>query len=329
MTCGAPAHALLTVRRTAWVCLAAAIGLSGCGPATNPDAVRRFQMGTPDAVLLVTGGNHGRTEMCDCTGPMVGGLARRSGLVASYRQVYPDTFVLDSGDMLWIEPGDPRNRYVANGYRMMGYDAVVLGDHELYCSAEQLTQFFPQPDSPTLLGTTARPADPPSDLGIQPVAKATFARAKIAVLSDLRREWLLFMPDHRMQRLTFSEADDLAERVTSLKADGWVVVVVCHGGGDALNQTARVASQADLIVRGHTTRSSAAITKVAGRPVIKVGGPDFVGVVGFRVEKGVVTDIEFHLETVDERWPLHADQMGNFRRYVDELDARKHAAPTP
>lgn len=311
----------------ACVCAAVLAGLAGCGPETNIDAVQRFQVGTPDAVLLVTGGNHGRTEMCDCTGPMVGGLARRSALVASYRQAYPCTFVLDSGDMLWIEPDDPRNRYVANGYRMMGYDAIVLGDHELYCSPEQLANLFPGPDGPALLATTAGPANPPDALNVQPVAKATFPRAKIAVLSDVRREGLLFMPPERMQRLAFRDPETLTERVAALKADGWIVVVVCHGGPDALEQTARSARQADLIVRGNTTRSSAAISKVAGRPVVKVGGPDFVGVVGFRVETGVVTDIEFHLETVDERWPLHADQMANFRRYVDELDARKQADP--
>ena len=91
-----------------------------------PASVKPFDMGRPDLVLLVTGGTNGMMETCNCPGPMPGGLARRSGLAGSYRAAFDSVFMLDCGDMFWVEPSDMRNGYVLQGYGQIGYDAVAM-----------------------------------------------------------------------------------------------------------------------------------------------------------------------------------------------------------
>ena len=119
-----------------------AVSLAGCGehnketthdrqePPPAPVSPKPFNMGQPDVVLLVTGRTNGLLEVCNCTGPMPGGLSRRSGMIVSYRHAYPRTLAIDTGDLLWVEPEDLRNDYVLKGYAQIGYDAIVLGDQE-------------------------------------------------------------------------------------------------------------------------------------------------------------------------------------------------------
>ena len=95
----------------------------------EPVAVRPFALGKPDLVLLITGATHGRMEVCNCSGPMPGGLSRRSGLFASYRKAHRAVAAIDTGEAFWLNPQDLRNRYMLPAYQLLDYHAVVLGDN--------------------------------------------------------------------------------------------------------------------------------------------------------------------------------------------------------
>jgi len=285
------------------------------GPTTAPAPVpvRPFRFADPDFLLLVTGGTHGMLEVCNCSGPMPGGLARRSGLVRSYRAAFDRTVLIDTGDVFWVDPDDVRNDYVLKGYKVIGYDAVALGDQELAAPADRLGRLLAQADLP-YLATTVSPTGAATVAAIE----RTWPRAKLAVVADLRKSSLLFVSPERVKQLSLRPPAQLAERIARLKQAGYVVVVAAHMDEEEL-AIAAAGSQADLLIRGHTTRSEKALLRVAGKPVVKVGGYETLGAVAVKVRDGRIVDIDYRSEVIDTRWPLD-------KRLLEVYQAYAHAA---
>ncbi len=335
------ARSLVLAASAAFVCVLAGClfrsGAEHAAPAEPPApaSVGAFAFGQADLVLLITGGNNGHMEVCNCSGPMAGGLARRSGLAISYRHAFANTFLLDAGDAFWVLGDDARNEYLMRGYRTIGYDAQVLGDQEWSAPMSTLSRsLLPGPTeylSTTVGLSPVKDSNSHVALPLVRVVKRTFfsggREVKLAVLSDLRRRSLLFFPAEQLNALSFSADDELPRLARQLKSDGYVVVVVCHGDDLAMQATAE-ACPADVYVRGHAFKSDANLQTLAGKPVVKVGGPEYVGALAIQLSVGVVKATEFRLELVDQRWPLDRRLLQNYQAYChvamrNALDAQR------
>ncbi len=289
-----------------------------------PVAVKPFRIAQPDLVLLVTGGTNGMLEVCNCTGTMPGGLARRSGLVISYRTAFNKVLVIDSGDSFWIDPKDLRNEYVLRGYKTIGYDALVLGDQEWAVDPGRLARMLTNVPTPAL-STTVAPAsggevsttssEPPAPWTARRVLTWPLGGAKLDLLSAATREAFMFMPDDHLAKLAFAGADEMEARIAQLKKDGHVVFLVAHLPGDQIEKLAS-RTAADLIIRGHTTRSEGALMNVKGKPVIKAGGSETVAAVAFKFANGKIADIDYRVEVVNEKWPMDQRLIQVYQAYA-------------
>ncbi len=314
--------------------LAALILVSGCRTHLPPSAdgrkdiplelvdVRAFKMGQPDAVLMLTGGSGGMLEVCNCSGPMPGGLSRRSGLVQSYRKTFADTMLVDAGDTFWVEPTDIRNGYMLRGYEQIGYDAVVLGDQEWAAGPKRLAEMFAANKTPALSSTVTG-----DGVVTAQAFKRDFARAKIAVVSDTRPEAFHFVPKTLVAKLQFSEQAEIDRQIAELKSQGYIVVLIAHAGEESVEDIASH-TKADLVVRGHTTRTDSKLARVNGKPVIKVGGYEYVGVVAIKADGNKIADIEYRAELVSTKWPLDGKLLLTYQSYAHEammkaLDAER------
>ncbi len=266
-----------------------------------------FTIDSPDVVLLISGGTHGMLEICNCAGPMPGGMSRRAGLIDAYRRTFPNTLVLDAGDVFWVDPKNVRNDFILDAYALAGYDAVVLGDQEWSVEPKRLSRLLnPTPGvrphesvRPAYLSTTVSLKVPCGiELPVRDVVKREFDNARVAVLSDLRREAMLFVPQDVRRNLAFAPPSLLAKKVESLQKAGYVVVVVSHMPPEHAGKLAKQC-RPDLIIQGHTMKS---LNRVNGVPVVRVGGYEALGAVAMKVSGGEIKDVEFRLEPVDHRW---------------------------
>jgi len=311
--------------------LACRPGYAGPGHGRNfplsPAAVRPFALGRPDAVILITGSNNGRLEVCNCAGEMAGGLSRRSGLFQSYRAAFSHVLAIDAGGAFWIEPNDPRNDYILRAYRLMGYDAIVLGDSEWFASNDHLKALLGDGGG-NYLSTTVSPADEAVKLPLQTVIKRDWGPIKLAAISDIPRSSLLFFSAERIKALKFASPASLAAQADQLKREGNMLIVVVHCD-DAAAEAAARDLRADLVIRRHTMRSDPRMQRVGGAAIVKVGGPDTVGVVAVKfTAAGAVAAMEYRLETVDGHWPVDSRVMAVYQAYahaamVKALDAQR------
>lgn len=269
----------------------------------KPAPVKPFAMGRPNAVLLITGGTHGRLETCDCLKPVPGGLGRRSGLFASYRAAFGNVTTLDTGDFFWIDADGIRNRYVLDGYRLAGYDVLCAGDHELMARRTLLPAELRQNGlrllATNLDGISSWPAG-----GGRLLESAAIARGgALAIVSYLGPGTLAFVPEAQRD-LKLAGVDRLARMIQDLRRQGRAVVLVAHAEQDELGPLAPLG--ADLIVQAHTTRSDADVLKLGSTPMVRVGGGDQVGVLALRLGRGRIAQMEFRLEPIITDWPEDA-----------------------
>jgi len=318
--------------RAVLVCALAAATLSptGCGdPTTSADrdlsppaavSVRPFEISDPDAVLLVTGGTEGVIEVCNCQGPMPGSLARRGGLVHSYRAAFPNTLLIDLGDAFWIQPEDLRNEFLWRGYSRMGYDAVVLGTNEWLMDGRRLLHLCDETGLTPLASTVSS-----TDLAPAKAVTRAWPTAKVAVVADVRPSALALVPPDRRRRLRLASTGELAGLVAGLKQDGFIVVVALHGSSRDVASAAALGG--DLVLRGHTKRSAPDLGYVGQTPVVKVGRYTDVGVVAIACDGGRITDLEYRLETVDTRWPVDGRVRDVYNQYARAAMRAALAAP--
>ncbi len=278
-------------------------------------SVEPFAVANPDVVLLVTSGTYGRLEACDCPGPMLGGLARRSGLVRSYRRAFPNVLAIDAGNAFWIFPDDPRNRYLLRGYETIGYEALIPGAGEWAALPGTLTRLMRAHRRLTYLSSNA--ADRSARLPIRRVLVRRAGEGELAVLSYVSSGSLQFLPPAARAELVLSSLKDLSRHVAEQANAGRAVIVVAHVAESELPALAGI-DGVDLIIRGHTHSLSRPV-RVGSVPVVQVGGPEQVGAVALKVRRGRIAALDYRLEAVDERWPVDERLVRLFHEYLAKI----------
>ncbi|MCL2192609.1 MAG: 5'-nucleotidase C-terminal domain-containing protein [Treponema sp.] len=124
--------------------IAATVGLMGCAGGARP--VQREAGRVYELVLLHTNDHHGATMPVNGRG----GLAERATFVRTVREANPNVLLLDAGD---LNTGSAlSNMFSAEpdilAYNLMGYDAMVFGNHEFSGGRERLERQIALADFP-------------------------------------------------------------------------------------------------------------------------------------------------------------------------------------
>ncbi len=277
----------------------------------RPRKVDSFRF-DPDVVLLITGGNRGRLEMCNCSGVLPGGMARRGGMLASYRAVWPDSITLDVGDLFWVEPDPVRSRSLIRAMTLLGYDVLALGDAEWTTPAKHWADALTG-DSPALLATNVRFRDARTSV-VKTVRRAV-GGCDVAIVSYVGPDAFLFADDKVLAGLQRDGEDVFKRHVASLPA-GCVVVAVVHDSAETAERIARTTPGVDVVVRGHTGKTDAEVARVGDVPIVRIGGPAHAGALALRSEGGRITDVQWRAELLTNDWPADRRLMELYQAYV-------------
>ncbi len=208
--------------------------------------------------VLYTNDTHGHpVKFSNLSAPDVGGLPARATLVKEIRNKHQNVLLLDSGD---LNTGQSVSNFFQAkpdilGYNYMGYDAMVLGNHEFDHPTHILREQMDLAKFPFLSANVKTHSG--DHLAIPYIIKQ-FKGFKVAVFGLTTAEARITgNPDH-IQDLIFEDEIEVAKKlVPYLKKRADVIIALTHMGiYPGVNRgSKRLATQVtgiDLIVDGNT-----------------------------------------------------------------------------
>ena len=209
-------------------------------------------------VVLYTNDVHGHpVKFSNLSVPNVGGLPARSTLIKEIRGANKNVLLLDAGD---LNTGEAESNFFRAkpdilGYNYMGYDAMVLGNHEFDNPIPVLMEQMDLAQFPFL---SANIKTRNGDELVIPYIIKQFGGFKVAIFGLTTTETQITgNPDH-VKDLIFEDEVEVAKKlVPILKKQADVIIALTHLGLYEGNNrgSKRLASQVtgiDLIVDGNT-----------------------------------------------------------------------------
>lgn len=220
---------------------------------------------TFELTLLHTNDVHSRFQEIDArgttcrpqaaaAGECFGGAARRATAIAAARASSPEALLLDAGDE--FQGTLYYNRFkgvpIAALMNRLGYDAMVVGNHEFDDGPPVLAEFAREIEFPLLATNVDATADPELAALLRDSAVLEVSGQRVGVVGVVTEETAnLSSPGPTLRFLPIEES--LREQVERLESDGIeIVIVLSHAGLERDRQIAAAVDGIDVIIGGHT-----------------------------------------------------------------------------
>ena len=291
-------------------------------------APRPGQRNPASLVLLHTNDHHGHpVKFFRYPAPDVGGLPARATLIHRIKKKNRAVLVLDAGD---LNTGRPESNFFQarpdiEGYNAIGYDAMVLGNHEFDQPREILLKQMSLARFPFL---SANIRTTKGTLLARPYIVKDFGTFKVAVFGLTTKSTEAVGHPAHIKDLIFEDEVETAKKIVPrLKKEADVIIALVHMGlfASPKRGSKRLASEVegiDLIVDGHShTRMEAPVfveNRRSGRrvPIVQAWKWGLVlGRVDMIIEGGNVTTLSFKAIPV------------NLKRAEKGADGRKKLHP--
>lgn len=211
-----------------------------------------------ELVILHTNDTHGHpVKFFDYPATDVGGIAARATFIKQIRKEYQNVLLLDAGD---INTGRPESTFFQAepdilGYNALGYDAMVLGNHEFDNERNILLHQIKIANFP-FLAANIRLKDGKALVPAYNVKE--FSGFRVAILGLTTHETAIVGNPKFIQDLEFEDEVTTAKRlVPMLRQRADMVIALTHIGisPDTTSGSRRLAKEVpgiDLIVDGHS-----------------------------------------------------------------------------
>ena len=230
--------------------------LIGTGKAVKKQTTEKREL-----TILHTNDIHGHLSKWtgwdgDLKNKTVGGLDRLAAQVVKVRSEIKaeNVLLLDAGDTIGdsFVAAETEGRAVIETMNRIGYDAMVVGNHEPDFTAEKLLERIREAKFPVLAANIVRKTD--DELFTKPYIIKTIGGVRVGILGLAYPNTPLTSARKNVDNLTFREAVETArEYVPRLREEGAeIVVALTHLGLNADKQLAEKVKGIDVIVGGHS-----------------------------------------------------------------------------
>jgi len=233
---------------------------------------------------------------------------------AAWLRSLPDkdqNLLVDTGDILDVEPDQDLSREILEVYTELGYDAVVVGDQEFSNGVQSLRAYR---DKYPLLAHNLALCDEKSCLFFSPEpAIVSKNNERVGLIALLDPEIFRLYPQELLQQLKLEEPEaKAAALVQQLQAQGvdWIVVLY-HGSVERAEKLAALVPGIHLLLVGHEQRLLK--PRRLGATILASAGEDGnrVGVLG--LSRGIGGKVRF----------THSFQEFAFERDPDDPAVRR------
>ncbi|MBP8625634.1 MAG: 5'-nucleotidase C-terminal domain-containing protein [Syntrophorhabdales bacterium] len=240
---------------------------------------------------------HGFAEeqKSDFKGKMVGGIAYLAGMVDRLRKERQSIF-LAAGDMIqgsnWANLF--KGRPVIEVMNRMGFDAMVIGNHEFNFGVDILRQRISEASFPCL-GANIIGLE-----GIKPFVIKELKGVKIAITGLTTEETPIYTHPDNVKGLIFQPSSEVAERlVKKLRDRADVIIILSHLGFHNDMILAQRVEGIDIIIGGHSHTKIEKPVSIGKTIIVQAWEHGKVlGVLDLTLKDGKIRDFSGRLEDI-------------------------------
>jgi 5'-nucleotidase/UDP-sugar diphosphatase len=241
-----------------WVMFTLSFLVQGCGtnPVPTPAAFTPPTIAAPyQLTVLHTSENHGHWEATEVSKVSQGGIARRATMVKKIRAEAPHSLLLDSGDisqgtLYFTQYRGSEGREL---YNLLGYDAVVTGNHDYDAGPKLMAENFLRGAQFSVVASNMDFSGEPLLAGRIPATVIkTVGGEKVGIFGLVTSE--VVTTSSPGPNVTMKDTIQSAkEAVAELNLQGVnKIILLSHLGFPADQALAAQVNDIDVIVSGHT-----------------------------------------------------------------------------
>jgi len=204
---------------------------------------------TDTVVVVFTHNTNGVLENCDCPERSYGAMEKRAALIDSLRNSNPNFLLLDTGDILDIQPNPLLHKYIVMAYNYIDYDYWTPGDQDF---VEGLDFFFNKlmKISAQMVSSNIRYKD--TIIG-KSFSIKRFGNIRIGITGTVREDLHRFLDSPTGKDIKFeNQMSSLVSVVKELSEKSDFIILLSHSGIDRDRKIAARFPEISLIIGGHS-----------------------------------------------------------------------------
>jgi 2',3'-cyclic-nucleotide 2'-phosphodiesterase (5'-nucleotidase family) len=240
-------------------------------------------------------------------------LARRATFVKWERRNAANILLLDAGDTLFSEQvlaKKTKGKVIVEAMNLLGYDAMTIGDQDLRLGIETLRKRMSEANFPFLSANVV--VVETGKLLAQPYTIVELGRRKVGIIG-------LTSSEAGREEIEFLEPIETARRyVAALSKETNFIIVLSHLGEDMDKKLAAEVSGIDLIVGGHSKKTSVLQHGKTGAIIARAGHyGKWIGVIRLHINSyGEVTDYEGKAVLLTPDFPDDEEMQSFLQSYL-------------
>ena len=197
-------------------------------------------------------------------------MEKRKTIIDSVRQEQSNVLLLDSGDIFDMFPMAMRDKYVADVYRMLSYQAMAIGDQDFSEGLDFFRKFTAGQEDKVLNTNLSIEGKTPGKTYLV----ETFQGVRIGITATVDSNAFRYIDAKIKKALTFSDPISSLRPVVKLLEDKCDYrILLSHCGLEIDEELAKAYPQFDLIIGGHSQDLLETPVKI-GRTLIVQAGND-------------------------------------------------------
>jgi len=241
----------------------------------------RIGLAPASVTIIYTGSANGQLEACRCPGNPYGGLARQAGAVSELRDMYRNSVLVDTGDVLAEEPEQLKFQYQQRALGLMKYDAVAIGDQDFSLGPAVLTALAAASGTPYVSANVKLSG---LDTGPRIIDRGG---VKVGVVSLTSPSAFAFSQKGLPEGVTVDDPTEVARRlVPDLRSQCQVLLVLFHGNLEDARALAGAVVGIDVVICGHSGASLQVAERIGSTWLLAPGrNGEWVGRITLKVDE--------------------------------------------
>jgi 5'-nucleotidase len=243
-----------------------------------------------NVVIVYSHNTNGILENCDCPERSYGALEKRAAIVDSIRNVEKNVLLLDSGDILDIQPSRLLHDHIVQAYKYINYDYWTPGDQDFIEGSDFFINLLEGMSASMVSSNILYKGE----LIGMPYSIEKVGKIRLGITGTINEELHKYLESPLNKDFVFeNQYESLEPIVNELMGKTHYIILLSHSGIARDRIIANKYPAIDLIIGGHSQTILTQPEKVGSTWITQVGESGYrIGLFKIWFEDGMVQKIK-------------------------------------